>query len=256
MDYPFILEAFNKLFSKPSCNNYPFVPSEAAPGYRGRIVFHPEKCINCGMCERVCAGSAISTVTEPVEDGMRVTRTFYLGSCTFCSTCVDFCHEKAIELTTNYHMIATKEEDLIVSGTFIKKKPQKKSPPLKPEAVSEGKAEQVKAEQPDLKATVAADCSKNDIQTETAEKETARREIPQSPEENAVNAVKSVFQPRDDGKPASDPSKCIYCSLCAKKCPMGAIEVDRTSKTWKLDEDQCIGCGTCAEACPKKCIAI
>ena len=60
--------------------------------------------------------------------------------------------------------------------------------------------------------------------------------------------------PREDGKPVSDPSKCVYCTLCAKKCPAGAIEVDRANKTWKLDDEKCVGCGTCAEACPKKCI--
>ena len=52
MDLPFVKEAVKGLFSKTSCEMYPFVPSEAAPRYRGRIVFHPEKCINCGMCER------------------------------------------------------------------------------------------------------------------------------------------------------------------------------------------------------------
>ena len=50
------------------------------------------------------------------------------------------------------------------------------------------------------------------------------------------------------------PSKCVYCTICAKKCPAGALEVDRAAKTWKLDEDNCVGCGTCAEACPKKAI--
>ena len=54
--------------------------------------------------------------------------------------------------------------------------------------------------------------------------------------------------------PACDPGKCVYCTLCAKKCPAGAITVDRKEKTWKLDEDKCVACGTCAEACPKKAI--
>ena len=69
MDLPFVKEAVKGLFSKTSCEMYPFVPSEAAPRYRGRIVFHPEKCINCGMCERVCAGGAIKTESVPVEGG-------------------------------------------------------------------------------------------------------------------------------------------------------------------------------------------
>ena len=116
MDFPFIKEALTQLFSKPSTVQYPFEPAPAKPNYRGRIIFHPDKCINCNMCERVCAGQAISHVSEPCEEGERITRFFYLGSCTFCSHCASFCTHGAIELSGDYHMIATKEEDLIVSG--------------------------------------------------------------------------------------------------------------------------------------------
>ena len=47
MDFPFIKEALNQLFSKSSCAMYPAVPSEAAPNYRGRIVYHPDRCLGC-----------------------------------------------------------------------------------------------------------------------------------------------------------------------------------------------------------------
>ena len=221
MDLPFVKEAITQLFSKSSCDMYPVVPKEAAPNYRGRIVFHPDKCINCMMCERVCSGNAITTVVEKLENGdEQVTRTFNLGSCTFCATCMDFCHG-AIEFSRDYHMVATKEEDLLVTGTFIRKKPVKKAPAAKPAAPA---AEAPKAEP----AGTAA---------------------PDGPKTEAPAVV-----PRDDGKPAQDPAKCVYCTLCAKKCPAGALTVDRAAKTWTLDEDLCVGCGTCAEACPKKAI--
>lgn len=107
-------------------------------------------------------------------------------------------------------MVATKEEDLLVSGSFIKKPPAKKpAPAAKPQAAPA-----------------------------------------EAPKETPACAV----VPREDGKPVSDPSKCVYCTLCAKKCPAGAIEVDRAAKTWALDEEKCVACGTCAEVCPKKCI--
>ena len=210
MDFPFVKEAISQLFSKPSCAMYPAVPSEAAPNYRGRIVYHADRCIGCGMCERVCSGNAITRTVEKTEEGDKITLTFNLGSCTFCATCADFCSRKAIELSGDYHMVATKEEDLLVSGSFIKKPPVKKAAPAP----------------------------------------AAKPATPAAPSETPAVEVK----PRDDGKPVSDPAKCVYCTLCAKKCPAGAIEVDRANKTWKLDDEKCVACGTCAEACPKKCI--
>lgn len=206
MGLPFIKEAVTSLFQKSSCEMYPAVPKEAPEGYRGRIVFHGDLCIGCGMCERVCAGGAISThPVEENEDGTVFERRFFLGSCTFCSNCADFCSKHAIELSGDYHMVARSEDDLVVTGTYLKKKPKPK--PAAPAAA----------------APAASSCS---------------------------------VAPRGDGKPVSDPEKCVYCGLCARKCPAEAITVDRASKTWKLDGDKCLACGNCAAVCPKKCVVI
>ena len=131
MDFPFVKEAVAQLFSKTSCELYPVVPKEAAPRYRGRIKYDPDSCLGCGMCQRVCAGGAITMTKEEVEEGTRITMRFDLGSCTFCSTCADFCSTKSIELTQDYHMVATQSEDLIVTGTHIRPKPVKKPAPGK-----------------------------------------------------------------------------------------------------------------------------
>ena len=226
MDFPFVREAVTKLFSKPSCAMYPAVPSEAAPGYRGRIVFHPETCINCNMCERVCAGGAITHTEEKVEEGLKITRSFDLGSCTFCNTCADFCTRHSIELTRDYHMLGIEEGDLIVSGTFVKAPPKKPAP--KPAAA------------PAAKPAAAP---------------TAAPAAAEAPKAEAAPAAPAV-EPRGDGKPAQDPSKCVYCTICARKCPGEALTVDRAAKTWTLDEDKCVMCGTCADVCPKNAIVI
>lgn len=51
-----------------------------------------------------------------------------------------------------------------------------------------------------------------------------------------------------------DPTTCIYCSLCAKRCPANALAVSRDPKSWTLDPYRCILCGYCVEVCPKKCL--
>ena len=306
MDLPFVKEAVKGLFSKTSCEMYPFVPSEAAPRYRGRIVFHPEKCINCGMCERVCAGGAIKTEAVPVEGGQQITRTFNLGSCTFCSHCADFCHEKAIELTGDYHMVATKEEDLLVSGTFFKAAPKKPAPKPAPKAEAAAPAaagtikprDDGKPVQVPFKCVYCTLCAKKcpagaltvdrAAKTWTLDEEScvgcgscaaacpkkailmpgddpvappapageATKAAPKAAEPKTEAAAPAPVKPRDDGKPVQDPSKCVYCTLCAKKCPAGALTVDRAAKTWTLDEDSCVACGTCAGVCPKDAIVM
>ena len=49
---------------------------------------------------------------------------------------------------------------------------------------------------------------------------------------------------------------CVFCTVCAKKCPTGALSVNRAQKRWAIDRLLCISCGCCVEVCPKKSISL
>jgi Formate hydrogenlyase subunit 6/NADH:ubiquinone oxidoreductase 23 kD subunit (chain I) len=126
MGIPFLGYAIKNLLSKPSTEKYPFVKRDAPEGYRGKINFHPDRCVACSMCINVCSPGAITmTHGEKTGEGEKITMEFNLNSCTFCQMCADFCPRKAIEMTGEYSMVAENKDDLIVGGSFVKKIPQK-----------------------------------------------------------------------------------------------------------------------------------
>jgi F420-non-reducing hydrogenase iron-sulfur subunit len=48
-----------------------------------------------------------------------------------------------------------------------------------------------------------------------------------------------------------DPEKCKACMICARKCPVEAIEGGK-GLVHVIDQDKCIKCGTCLEVCPPR----
>ena len=49
---------------------------------------------------------------------------------------------------------------------------------------------------------------------------------------------------------------CVFCTVCAKKCPTGALVVNRAQKRWTIDRLRCITCAFCVDVCPKKSLAL
>lgn len=61
---------------------------------------------------------------------------------------------------------------------------------------------------------------------------------------------------RTRGSIGIDIDACIFCGMCQRRCPTGAIKVDKANASWSIERFQCIQCGYCSEVCPKKCLCM
>ncbi len=48
-----------------------------------------------------------------------------------------------------------------------------------------------------------------------------------------------------------DVDTCVFCNLCARRCPAAAITCSREERYFSIDQLRCIACGVCAEVCNK-----
>ena len=58
------------------------------------------------------------------------------------------------------------------------------------------------------------------------------------------------------GHVTNDTGACILCGICQKRCPTGAIVVDKPARTWTIDRFRCVQCGSCVRECPKDCLTM
>ena len=72
----------------------------------------------------------------------------------------------------------------------------------------------------------------------------------------AIPSSRDASLPGSRGQLVFTRDNCVYCTVCAKKCPTGALVVNRAQKRWAIDRLLCITCGYCVEVCPKKSLAL
>lgn len=65
-----------------------------------------------------------------------------------------------------------------------------------------------------------------------------------------------IVRPTARGHIAIAIDQCIFCGLCVRKCPTGALTVARPEKRWSIRRFECVLCGGCVECCPKKCLTM
>ena len=115
-----IQQILQSIFKQPATTTYPATKFEMPDKFRGKLLFHSERCIGCKLCVRDCPARAIEIVK--VAD-----KTFEahidLGKCIYCGQCVDSCMKKALEMTKEYELASLDRSKLKI--TFHAPKPGK-----------------------------------------------------------------------------------------------------------------------------------
>ncbi|HAA03701.1 MAG TPA: NADH-quinone oxidoreductase subunit I, partial [Syntrophobacteraceae bacterium] len=92
---------------------YPEEQVTLPPAYRGRPVLvmradGSEKCVACGLCEKICPASAISIVAGEKANAERYPISYALdmSRCVYCGYCEEVCPKEAIVMSSEYQGLA------------------------------------------------------------------------------------------------------------------------------------------------------
>jgi len=105
-----IKEITAAILKKPFTLQYPFTRPHLPQSFRGRQVFHPDRCISCGLCARDCPAQAI----DMVDVSGKKMPMIHLDSCIFCYICVEHCPRNALTESTFYELASTSKDDLVL----------------------------------------------------------------------------------------------------------------------------------------------
>jgi ech hydrogenase subunit F len=70
----------------------------------------------------------------------------------------------------------------------------------------------------------------------------------------ATRRYPSEIRPRFAGARGTidfDVDTCVFCMLCARRCPAAAITVSRDDRYFAIEQLTCIACGVCVDVCNK-----
>jgi NADH-quinone oxidoreductase subunit I len=110
-----VMKLFLKVIPRRSMTiMYPYEKEWIPDNYRGRPGLVFDKCIGCGMCERMCPTTCILMVDTTDDNGNTVKRPqVNLGRCMMCGYCAEYCPTDAMTVTPDYELAEYTREDLI-----------------------------------------------------------------------------------------------------------------------------------------------
>ena len=104
---PLTIEAFKCFFGRPFTVRYPKEKVKTFGRFRGKLVFHPGKCIGCKKCVMSCPSVAIKFMAKGKLE-------FDLKTCMQCGLCVDICPSGAITWSQDFETADSDREKMVV----------------------------------------------------------------------------------------------------------------------------------------------
>lgn len=107
--------ALGAFFAPNVTIQYPLESAPLSPRYRAihklqrLLESENERCIGCGLCEKICTSNCIRIITDRGEDGRKKISSYSInfGRCIYCGLCAEVCPELAIVHGSRYENAST-----------------------------------------------------------------------------------------------------------------------------------------------------
>lgn len=249
-----------------------------------KIYIDKEKCVSCGLCAKSCPAGCINKIAPSPHSADASWRgEFYVDNetCVKCLKCLGECRKGAIKFGTQPVKFNPKRRELIISttalvvlggamkaGIEIGKNFSKK---VRDIILPAGAKNANRMANKCLNCNLCIENCPNKILTK-ADKNFPAVHIDYSKGKGYCEyncnkcsqicpsgVIKRITleekQKTRIAMAAFNKEICTRCGLCAKICPVNAINLDEKNEPF-LDGSKCIGCGKCAKYCPADAIEI
>ena len=103
-------ELLTSVTRKASTIAYPKRKQPPVDGLRGRITWHIDSCIGCGLCPQACPTQAILMTGKSAMAEI----SYYLNKCIYCGDCIFVCPTHSIVAATEYELAFTDQKHMVI----------------------------------------------------------------------------------------------------------------------------------------------
>lgn len=107
---------FKNLRSHAVTLQYPTQKQPMTPRFRGLVDLHPQKCIMCYQCVKICPTGCLSVAHKELPEKKKVLErfTYNMEFCCFCGLCDQVCPTKAIYMNKIYEIALYEDHEQLI----------------------------------------------------------------------------------------------------------------------------------------------